>query len=153
MKNIMHECSHQKQLQNDRNKTTSKFLLFICILLASLTAYCGNGDNVKTLANDDPNAKYRIYPTEAIRIFLKLNTEDGRIWMVQIGLGNNNDRMEIPLNSISLTSGYEKTNGRFALYPTQNMWNFILLDTHDGRLWQVQWSYESENRFVVPIKQ
>ena len=37
-------------------------------------------------------------------------------------------------------------NGRFFLYPTQNMYNFILLDQVDGRTWQVQWSIDKDKR-------
>ena len=40
---------------------------------------------------------------------------------------------------------------RYKLYPTQNMWTFILLDTVDGRTWQVQWSQDEQNRFIIPI--
>ena len=42
-------------------------------------------------------------------------------------------------------------NGRFFLYPTQNMYNFILLDQVDGRTWQVQWSTEESKRLVYRI--
>ena len=45
----------------------------------------------------------------------------------------------------------EEKNGRFFLYPTQNVWNFILLDQLDGRVWQVQWSIEEKNRMVIRI--
>ena len=41
--------------------------------------------------------------------------------------------------------------GRFELYKTQNMYNFILLDTSSGATWQVQWSMEPENRGTVRI--
>ena len=41
---------------------------------------------------------------------------------------------------------------RYKLYPTQNIYNFILLDQVDGRLWQVQWSLEEGNRAIFPIK-
>ena len=37
------------------------------------------------------------------------------------------------------------------LYPTQNMWTFILLDQTDGRTWQVQWSTDYESRGILPI--
>jgi len=37
-------------------------------------------------------------------------------------------------------------NGRFFLYPTQNMYNFILLDQIDGRTWQVQWNIDKDKR-------
>lgn len=45
----------------------------------------------------------------------------------------------------------ERFAGRFELYKTQNMYNFILLDTFDGRTWQVQWSTEAENRMILSI--
>ena len=28
---------------------------------------------------------------------------------------------------------------------------FILLDRIDGKVWQVQWSFDEENRTVVPV--
>jgi|TARA_Y100001954_G_scaffold25491_1_gene23211 hypothetical protein len=39
-------------------------------------------------------------------------------------------------------------NGRFKLYPTGNMWNFIMVDVIDGRTWQVQWSNKENERIV-----
>ena len=41
--------------------------------------------------------------------------------------------------------------GRFKLYPTNNMFNFIMLDVINGKTWQVQWSTEPENRIVNRI--
>lgn len=40
---------------------------------------------------------------------------------------------------------------RFKLFPTQNIYNFILLDKIDGKTWQVQWSFDEANRAVLPI--
>lgn len=40
---------------------------------------------------------------------------------------------------------------RFKLFPTQNIYNFILLDRIDGKTWQVQWAFEEGNRAVMPI--
>ena len=34
----------------------------------------------------------------------------------------------------------------------QNIYNFILLDQIDGRVWQVQWSFKANERFVIPIE-
>ena len=39
-------------------------------------------------------------------------------------------------------------NGRFKLYPTGNMYNYIMVDVIDGRTWQVQWSTK-ENEMLV----
>lgn len=33
---------------------------------------------------------------------------------------------------------------RYKLYPTTNMWTFLKLDTRNGRIWQVQWSFEDD---------
>ena len=40
---------------------------------------------------------------------------------------------------------------RFTLYPTQNIWTFLLLDQTEGRTYQVQWSQKAEDRFVIQI--
>ncbi len=39
-------------------------------------------------------------------------------------------------------------NGRFKLYPTGNMYNYIMVDVIDGRTWQVQWSTKENERIV-----
>ena len=38
----------------------------------------------------------------------------------------------------------------FKLFPTTNMWTFIMLDEVDGRTWQVQWSTDGKEG-IVPI--
>ena len=52
-----------------------------------------------------------------------------------------------------LKSGYSfwtlAKNGRFKLYPTGNMYNFIMVDVIDGRTWQVQWSTKESERLVL----
>ncbi len=52
----------------------------------------------------------------------------------------------------SLVPLIKEENDRFALYPTQNIYTFILLDQVDGRTWQVQWSIDTYSRGVIPIK-
>ena len=39
-------------------------------------------------------------------------------------------------------------NGRFKLYPTENDYNFIMVDVIDGDTYQVQWNIVKEKRFV-----
>ena len=39
-------------------------------------------------------------------------------------------------------------NGRFKLYPTDNTYNFIMVDVIDGRTWQVQWNIDENKRIV-----
>lgn len=99
----------------------------------------------------NPNAIYEIYKTENIYHVLKLNTRTGQITQVQIGVGKDGYAMENVVNSKTLVSADEEQNGRFALYPTGNMYNFVLLDRISGKLWQAQWSIKPENRGIIPI--
>lgn len=96
------------------------------------------------------NARFKLFPTENIWTFLKLDTRNGRIWQVQYSL-KDDYRGEVELNMRELVSGNAAENGRFTLYPTTNMYNFILLDQIDGKMWQVQWSIDEENRCIIPM--
>lgn len=93
---------------------------------------------------------YELYPTQNMWIFLKLNTADGRIWIVQYDI-NGSNRLEVELDTRHRAKDEEAIAGRFKLYETQNIYNFILLDQKDGRVWQVQWSQDEENRMVLSI--
>ena len=95
-------------------------------------------------------ARYELYSTQNIWAFLKLDTRTGRIWQVQYSL-EEEKRGEWILNDQSLTQNSEGKNGRFQLYPTSNIFNFILLDHSNGKTYQVQWSQKEELRMVVPI--
>ena len=142
--------------------------------------------------------RYKVYPTENIYTSLLLDTANGRIWQLQIGVGDTdrmktvlsdtkwaktleeitevwneeyNDRMtnwEEEYNSkpdsivsaerkafwkpfnLEETIEYEVVaqNGRFKLYPTDNMYNFIMVDVEMGDTWQVQWSTKENERLV-----
>ena len=72
------------------------------------------------------------------------------MWQVQYDV-NGENRFESFLNVLSIAENKNEFDDRFTLYPTQNMWTFILLDQFDGRMWQVQWSTEPENRGIIPI--
>lgn len=93
---------------------------------------------------------YRLFPTENMWTFIKLNTRNGLMWQVQFDVQGDN-RFETYLNLLPLVTTENETNDRFTLYPTQNMYTFILLDQLDGKTWQVQWSTKPENRGVIPI--
>lgn len=89
-------------------------------------------------------ARYKLYPTQNMWTFIKLDTQTGQMWQVQYSLDENNPRVEYDLNNNVLMPQAKKINGRFELQPTQNIFNFILLDRIDGKLWQVQWSLDEE---------
>ena len=94
--------------------------------------------------------RYELYSTQNIWTFLKLDTRTGKIWQVQYSL-ESGKQGEWILNDQSLTQNSEGKNGRFQLYPTSNIFNFILLDHSNGKTYQVQWSQKEELRMVVPI--
>lgn len=98
------------------------------------------------------NSKYKLYGTENIWTFLKLDTCTGRIWQVQYAI-NDDNRMQTQIVSVRLdwTEDWsDLTNmGRFELYPTKNMYNFLLIDKQSGRIWQIQWSTNPDNRGVI----
>ena len=113
---------------------------------------------LKTLMDDSP--VYELYRTDNMWTFLKLETSTGKIWQVQYAVGDG-DAFQVVLNDISLAfdgmndislafDGME-TAGRFKLHPTDNIYNFLLLDTHTGSVWQAQWSQNPDNRGVIPI--
>ena len=144
--------------------------------------------------------RYKVYPTENIYTSLLLDTANGRIWQLQIGIGNTdqmktvlsdeklskwtleeateftNRRMESwqeeynskpdsivsaedklywkpPSVEEKIESGYFniQKNGRYKLYPTGNMYNFIMVDVIEGRTWQIQWSVKEDKRLVFRI--
>lgn len=95
---------------------------------------------------------YKLYKTENIYIFLRLNTSNGKIDQVQWNLDQDKEFITV-LNDVDLTYGISigNHNGRFELYPTQNMYQFLLLDKHFGSMWHVQWGLDSKKRWIVPI--
>ena len=108
-------------------------------------------DSTFTDPSQNPEAPYRLFRTANLWTFLKLNTEDGRIWQLQFDV-RGDDRGHVSLNSLTLVGPDDQIPGRFTLYPTSNMYTFILLDQIDGRAWQVQWAFEREYRFILPIR-
>lgn len=130
-----------------------KILLFL--FLASLIVGSGctqkQQEKVGTLEKLT-NTVYEIYPTTNMWNFIKLNTRNGKMWMVQYSIDKDENRFETTLNETALVANEKEVNGRFNLQPTQNIHTFILLDQIDGKTWQVQWSFENDQRFVIPIE-
>ncbi len=101
---------------------------------------------------ESSNPRYKMYKTTHDYILLKLDTATGRVWMVQIGMGDKSTRKEIAVDDSSpLNETDIAINGRFELYPTNNSYNFVMIDTHVGTTYQVQWHTESNKRFRKDI--
>lgn len=128
-------------------KTTLLFILFLTGLMACSTPVTPE-DKPKQQNNAAP--AFQLFPTTNMWTFIKLDTRNGRMWQVQYDIQGDN-RMEVVLNENYLAGNDCAGNGRFTLYSTKNMFTFILLDQHDGRMWQVQWAIDADQRLVIPI--
>lgn len=124
--------------------TTLFFVLFATTSFAQSTSEAPR-QNIST----DSAVVYRLFSTRNMYTFIKLDTRNGQMWQVQWGT-ESKYRFENTLSDISLVNKEDEKNGRFFLYPTTNIYNFILLDQIDGRTWQVQWGKE-EDRAVIRI--
>ena len=129
-----------------------KIIISLIVVLTAMTAFAQTQTNTNSTVSPDNDIVYRLFPTQNRWIFIKLNTRNGQMWQVQYYINDDNKRLETSLNLTTRVSKEEEVNGRFFLYPTQNMYNFILLDQLDGRVWQVQWSTEWNGRLVIPIE-
>jgi hypothetical protein len=135
----------------------TKLIFSLFVLFASLNSFGQIQDSKSEVASSDmvqkchETAVYKLFPTENMWTFIKLNTRNGKMWQVQFDVSGDN-RFETFLNILPLATGTKEENGRFTLYPTENMYSFILLDQIDGRVWQAQWSMEPENRGIIPIE-
>ena len=97
-------------------------------------------------------AIYKLFPTDNIWTFIKLDTRNGLMWQVQFYVGKKEGyRYEQVLSAERLIDFLGEKNGRYTLYPTDNIYNFLLLDQIDGRVWQVQWSTKEEERMIIKI--
>ena len=89
--------------------------------------------------------RFKLYPTENIYTLLKLDTATGKIDQLQWSLDSDKEgSLTINNDDLSLGSG----SGTFELYPTKNMYHFILLDKVTGRQWQIQWGMEASKRWI-----
>lgn len=82
--------------------------------------------------------RYKLYPTDNIYTLLELDTKTGRIKQVQWSLDSDNEGT-LTINNDDLSFGLGYGSNSFELYPTKNMYQFILIDKTDGRKWHVQW--------------
>jgi len=126
-------------------------LLVIFIVFSVLTIPV-NAQSVVSDPIQEPIVPFRLFKTTNIWSFIQLETATGRMWIIQYDTKDDN-RGGILLNDVNLAIDKEFISGRFTLYSTSNMWTFILLDQIEGNTWQVQWSFDKENRFIIPIYQ
>ena len=95
------------------------------------------------------NAPYRLFNTTNVNTLIALETSTGKLYQIHPGIGENAAQGILVLNEEDLTpEGSESESNRFTLYPTPNIFSFILVDQLIGRFWRVQWNYEKDKRFI-----
>ena len=100
--------------------------------------------------NSSLKGRYKLYQTEYIYTLLQLDTKTGMIEQVQWSLDSDNEG-SVSINSDDLTYGLGYGSGSFELYPTKNMYQFILINKTTGQKWHVQWGMESSKRWIRRI--
>ena len=124
--------------------------LFLCLMsFVPTKAQTSTSNTRTTVASPDSNVNFRLFQTNNRWTFLKLDTRTGEIKHDQYS--TDGEAMQYDLNSIPLAEGEDAKPGRFFLYPTENTFNFILLDQIDGRVWQVQWNIDRDKRGIWRI--
>ena len=92
--------------------------------------------------------RFKLYATENIYNFLLLDTETGKIDIVQWSLDDGKEgSATINDKDLSLDTGC----GTFELCPTKNLYQFLLLDKVTCRKWHVQWGFKASERWIKRI--
>lgn len=137
-----------------------KFLILLGFVLIGLSS-CAQSAASDAPNSTEPVAVYRLFPTQNMWTFIKLNTSNGMMWRVQYSIKGNEYRFEEPISaSIEILKTItEKSEiqgeapqfypGRFTLHSTQNMYNFLVLDQLTGLVWQVQYPRDSEEILLI----
>lgn len=124
-------------------------ILFLFLSVATKAQSVNQNELVRISNYQSPTpAKFRLYPTTNMFTFLRLNTSTGFIDVVQYSTNDENS-MIYGLSPYALAK--DEAIDRFTLYPTKNIWTFLLLDQLEGRTYQVQWNTDPQKRFVIEI--
>jgi len=128
-----------------------KQFLTLTFVLFSIFSFAQNPTKQSSIIQQkSEKAIYQLFPTQNIWTFIKLDTRNGKMWQVHFSVSDEN-KGELVLNSLPLVSEENETKGRFTLYPTENMYNFLLLDQINGTVVQVQWSLDAKKRGIVEV--
>ena len=107
----------------------------------------------ETISSMNKKSNHELYKTDNIWTFLELDTRYGFIWQLNFSVNNGASGSKRIVNANDLRGfSREIVPGRFKLYKTENMYNFILLDQISGKMWQAQWAMDEENRGIIPFE-
>ena len=92
-----------------------------------------HAENEKVVIPTNKSTNYALYPV-ATGVFLRLDTRDGTIQAI-VPSDSKKNRV---INSQPLVS--DNKPGRFELYPTDYIWDWLLFDNVTGEMWMLKWS-------------
>jgi hypothetical protein len=125
-------------------------LLIVAAALLPMTALAADPVEVDYDPPQRLDVRYRLFKTKNTWNFVELDTQTGKLWQVQFSIKEDSSRLKVVINNDALVK--DGKPGRFTLFPTRNMYNFVLLDQETGKTWQAQWSTES-GQGIWPIEQ
>ena len=119
-----------------------RFIVLLTMCCLSFAAIYAD-DEVKVVVPTNKSTNYALYPAMTGN-FLKLDTRDGTILAV-VPLHPNWNRV---LNAEPLALGNKP--GRFELYPTEDIWVWVLFDSSTGNMWKVNCRAKSNVLTKIP---
>ena len=130
-----------------------KFLIAITIVLVFTgQAFAQSEIKFKTAPQQRIDVRYRIFDTDNMWTKLLLDSRTGRIWQIAFSVEKEGVRLKLPVNKTPLVNEKDVKDGRFTLYPTDNMWTFILVDQENGNVYQISFSIDSDGfRGIIPL--
>lgn len=95
--------------------------------------------------------RWKLYPTTNIYNSLLLDTCTGAITIVQWSLESDTEFKVKLCDSLLWESDDSSIIGRFELYATPNMYQFVMINTINGDAYHVQWGTDSGHRWIRKI--
>src|SRR5262249_45343219 len=129
--------------------------LLVCLVLLPLPSAAAGAPPLTQSPTLNPIVPYRLFPPQNVYTFLLFDTQSGFIMKVQWGMDSGHPFMSPLLATCPGVAGKEDPNdhvGRYTLEPTQNIWQFLLLDQDNGSVWHVQWSMDGTNDLCDKIQ-
>ena len=118
--------------------------LFILLAAAVIAASAMAQAQIQFNAvNHETNStlRYKLYPTFNMWTYLKLDTQTGRVSMLQFSTNSPSEEGEVYIGCpMEIYVGSDAQNGRYELYPTTNLWTFLMIDQINGNTYHIQWS-------------
>ena len=76
---------------------------------------------------------------------LEIDTKTGMLKQIHWALKADEEKVYI-INPNDLSESSESGPGLFELYPTKNMYQFIIINKANGNKWHIQWGDDKDHR-------